>query len=171
MGGQIVAEITERQMAWHIAHSFGIRQNICVPNLSWGMGFWEIDLAVLTKSGYLWEVEIKCSIADLKADKLKTKWRNPHFMEKFEAMISRYYIAVPKYLAEKVKMDDLQPCAGLLSVDPDAQASCLIVQQIRPTSKKNGRKLTDAERLQLARLGTMRYWSECERQFKSKIVV
>lgn len=42
------------------------RRNTVVPNAYWGLGLtWEADLLVISKAGYLTEVEIKVSKADL----------------------------------------------------------------------------------------------------------
>ena len=47
----------------------GIRSNIIVPNVSWGMGIeYEADLIVLSKQGYATEYEIKRSYSDFVAD-------------------------------------------------------------------------------------------------------
>ena len=54
-----------------LLHDSGIwnkRQDIMIPNLSWGLLNHEADFVAITKSGYLTEVEIKRSFADLKAD-------------------------------------------------------------------------------------------------------
>jgi hypothetical protein len=55
-----------------VARMFGIRQNIIVPNISWGMGLHECDLLIIRKSGYAVEVEIKVSRWDLRKDLKKT---------------------------------------------------------------------------------------------------
>ena len=43
---------------------FSIRNDIIIPNLSWGLLNHEADLAILNKT----EIEIKRSLADLRAD-------------------------------------------------------------------------------------------------------
>ena len=45
-----------------------IRTDIVIPNLSWGLLNHEADLAIINKSGYLTEIEIKRSYQDLKKD-------------------------------------------------------------------------------------------------------
>ena len=53
-----------------IAKHFNTRVNLIVPNIYWGLGFdYELDLIIVTQSHYAWEVEIKTSISDLKAEK------------------------------------------------------------------------------------------------------
>ena len=44
-----------------LARYFGFRENIIVPNISWGAGFDEVDLMVIKKTGYVIGVEIKIS--------------------------------------------------------------------------------------------------------------
>lgn len=44
------------------------RSDIMIPNLSWGLLQYEADFVVVSKSGYLTEVEIKRSYSDFLAD-------------------------------------------------------------------------------------------------------
>ena len=60
--------INEILLSLHDYHAFNKRQDIFVPNLSWGLLNHEADLAIINKSGYLTEVEIKRSFADFMAD-------------------------------------------------------------------------------------------------------
>jgi hypothetical protein len=50
----------------------------------------EIDLAVVTRAGYLWEFEIKCSLADLLRQRDKTGLMASH------AAVSRFWFVVPE---------------------------------------------------------------------------
>lgn len=60
-----------------VASHFNWRQNIIVPNVSWGLfgDGREIDLAIVRPSGWLVEVEIKITASDIKADLRKRHWR------------------------------------------------------------------------------------------------
>ena len=60
--------VDEIQLALYNSGIWNKRQDIFVPNLSWGLLNHEADLVILTKSGYLTEVEIKRSWEDFKAD-------------------------------------------------------------------------------------------------------
>lgn len=52
-----------------IAQVFGIRNNIIVPNVSWGFfATHEADLVIINKTGYMTEVEIKRSWQDFLND-------------------------------------------------------------------------------------------------------
>ena len=121
---------------------FNHRINIIVPNISWGMNLHECDLLVLTKSGYAYEIEIKTSKADLKADKKK---KHKHISKR----IKKLYFALPYYLLPDC--ESLIPeNAGIISVK-DFRAVI-----IRDAQDKSDYKFSEKERLNLARLGTMR---------------
>ena len=51
-----------------IRREVSLRNEIAIPNLSWGMLEYEADLVVINKTGYMREYEIKRSFQDLKAD-------------------------------------------------------------------------------------------------------
>ena len=56
------------ELVLHNSGFWNKRSDIMIPNLSWGLLNHEADFVVITKSGYLTEVEIKRSFSDLKAD-------------------------------------------------------------------------------------------------------
>ena len=130
-----------------IANYFGIREHLIVPNVSWGLGIHEVDLLVITNSGFAWEIEIKTSIADLKADMKKT---HNHFSD----IIRRLYFAIPVDLKTKA-IDFIPQRAGLLIVDNDGYVS-----SIKPIQEnRTARKLTQVEIEHLGRLASMRIWT------------
>jgi hypothetical protein len=142
---------------------FNPRVNLIVPNVSWGLNLHECDLLVVTKSGYAYEVEIKISRADLKADMRK---RHGHHSK----LIRRLYFSIPRTLLHCIEFVPAR--AGIISVgDPevwlskndDDYFSCNIEREaeILPGAPP----LSESERFQVARLGTMRIWS-----LKKKIV-
>ena len=149
----------EIAVAQHIGH----RQHLIVPNVWWGLGFQhELDLAVLTKSGRLWEVEIKVSKSDLKADKKKyCAHMDP------QNRISRLYFAVPEKLENCI--DLIPKTAGFLVVlerqykavyQNDKSGTRIHVEERRkPKIIKSARKLSDAEIQKLYHLGAMRIWN------------
>ncbi len=66
-GGDMSVKILDIECA--LATYFDPRRNLIVPNVWWGMGLnHECDLMVMTRSGYVYEVEIKTSKADLVRD-------------------------------------------------------------------------------------------------------
>lgn len=66
-----------------------------IPNLSWGLLDYEADFVVLSKSGYLTEVEIKRSWEDFKADFNK---KHKHDADQ----VYYFYYCVPEKIYDKV---------------------------------------------------------------------
>jgi hypothetical protein len=124
---------------------FGVRKNIIVPNVSWGMFRYELDMVILTPAGVAYEVEIKTSKADLKADLLK-----PH--KHFNMRIQKLYFALPYYLLPDCEYL-IPENAGIINIRYDYFAHIT-----RQAKKNNDYKFTDAEKMQLMRLGCMRMW-------------
>lgn len=83
--GQLDVRLAQHALARH----FNYFSQTVVPNVYCAGG--EMDLAVVTRAGYLVEVEIKASLADWNADRAKSKWQMPKEREK----VSRFYYAVP----------------------------------------------------------------------------
>lgn len=128
------------------------RDKIIVPNVSWGMvldhrPLHECDLLVLTKSGYLWEIEIKVSKSDLIRDKEKShRHRHNH------PAIRRLYFAIPHNLAEH--SGHIPPRAGIVAVYNDNR--CLVVRKPKECSNY---RVSESDKIQLMRLGLMRVWA------------
>jgi hypothetical protein len=136
-----------------VSKYFDYRKNLIVPNVSWGLGLHECDLLILSKSGYLTEVEIKISKYDLKAD---LKKRHKHRTHKVKYL----FFAVPHYLEEeglRYKPEN----AGLIIVAKSRVRPGEYVVSIKKEARANSYPycVSERERLQMARLGTMRIWS------------
>ncbi len=130
-----------------VARFFDPRRNTIVPNVWWGMGLnHECDLFVLTKTGFAYEVEIKTSRADLKADLFK---RHGHD----SVQIRKLYFAIPEKL--EFCIDLIPEKAGVLVVYPGGA----VKKYREATLNKLAHPLTEARQLKLAQLGTMRIWS------------
>ena len=149
-----------------LASYYDIRKNLVVPNVSWGFMWYEADLVVITKAGYMTEIEIKRSWTDFLADFKKRDYHS-------DARISRFYYAVPECM--------LQPCRDyienwlaercLLSPSTYKRPGFIVyrtwdeplyrrVQVIcDPISKEKTPPLSEKDILKIARLGTLRYWS------------
>lgn len=130
---------------------FGVRKNIIVPNVSWGMLPYEADLVVLTKSNYATEIEIKISKADLKKDKEKNHTHNSNYFKYL-------YFAVPEELKD-FALTEIPEKAGLISVHNNTYhnfryITCDVVRQ--PKLNKSHTQWSAADRYKLAELGTMR---------------
>jgi hypothetical protein len=131
-----------------VADYFSFRVNLIVPNVSWGLWIHECDLLIVTPAGYCYEVEIKTSRSDLKADLKKQHGHN-------SKRIKRLYFAIPDYLSNSI---DLIPArAGILLVSAfDGREHVKCIRD--PQQNNEVRKLSDEERFQVGRLGTMRIW-------------
>lgn len=146
-----------RDVMWLLAKRgsspfFARRQLAVVPNVSWSMLPWEADLLVLSRAGYLTEVEIKISLSDWKADFTKNKHRADIGWRESQ-MIKQFYYAAPKALAARHAELSLPDGAGVVSVD-DSGISVLK----RAESRAGHRKLTDAEQSRLLRLAAIKAW-------------
>ncbi len=128
-----------------VARHYNPRVNIIVPNISWGLGLHECDLLVVTKAGIAYEIEIKTSKSDVKADRRK---RHKHQSWK----IQKLYFALPHYLIEECE-EYIPERAGIISV---LENHCVI--KIREAKKQNDYKFSDKEKVSLVRLGAMRIW-------------
>lgn len=132
-----------------VAKYFGHRQHLIVPNISWGLGFsHELDVLVMTRAGYVTEIEIKTTKADLKRDLLK---RHQHQSPK----IRQHFIAVPKALTATA-LEFFKPPWGILSVCEDSR----YVERVRDSTKnKSARPLSVSEINHLYELASMRVWT------------
>lgn len=84
------------------------------------IGNWECDIVELTKSGYLYEYEVKISRADFKSDaKKETKFYSKANHKKYEVLqsgqrVNYFYYVVPSHL---ISVDEVPEFAGLIYVD------------------------------------------------------
>lgn len=131
------------------------RQNTIVPNVSWGLFIHECDLLILTKSGYLWEVEIKVDKYDLIKDKEK---RHKHCNDK----LRRLYFAIPDYLEDEISY--IPERAGIILVNTknyrhfkqgmSYKHNCYLLRY--PKENTTAKKVGSEEILKIAQLGAMR---------------
>ncbi len=137
---------TAKEIELAVAEYFDPRRCVIVPNVWWGMGLYhECDLFVLTQSGYCYEVEIKISRSDLKAD---LKKRNGHRSEK----IRKLYFALPARMQADIEF--IPEHAGVLMVGTSGA-----VQKVREAKIGHAVPLDTKARMKLAHLGTMRIWT------------
>jgi len=87
------------------------RRDLC-PNVQEGS---EMDMALLTKAGLLWEIEIKISMADWKADLKKERRYNPGWSP------ARFYYAVPAALVANGIPEWAPAHAGVLRLRNELQ--------------------------------------------------
>lgn len=146
-----------------VANYYGWRQNIIVPNVSWGMpGLrYEVDMFILRPSGYAVEVEIKISLSDIKADLKKAHQHDSNYFREL-------YFAMPQELIEKA-IEFIPERAGIfypktekvvygkmndLHTVVEARAEIFRKAEIN----KSAEKLSDNNIEILTKLGCMRIW-------------
>lgn len=147
------------EIEFWLAKEFNYRQNIVVPNVSWGMGLHECDLLVLRASGFAVEVEIKRSLSDLKAD---SKKNHIHASVK----VRELWFAIPVEVYDK-GAEFVPERAGILTFERrdfrfsggKTKEGLLIRRRREAKINAAARKFTDKERQQLLRLAHMRIWA------------
>lgn len=147
------------EIEYAVAKLYNYRKNLIVPNLSYGLdGMHECDLFIIKPSDYAVEVEIKISIADLKAD-----FKKEHKHIDTYHRIHEFYYALPFDLYEKAK-DLIPETAGIIVCKRYGKK--VTARLVRNAKRiKGARKLTLEEKYKVARLGTMRIWG-----IKNKII-
>lgn len=138
-------DISTEEIESAISNHFGIRTNLIVPNVSWGLGVHECDLLICSKAGYCTEVEIKRSASDLKKD--ASKGHN-HKSKKIKYL----YFSIPSYLSKYVEYIPLN--AGIFIITSKHKVYCIA----KPIQNKDCRPLTLQEQYEMARLGALRIW-------------
>lgn len=133
-----------------VAEYFGAKginnRNIIIPNFR---GFWndyEMDMLIVTPAKYCYEVEIKTSLSDLKAD-----FQKRHFHDSDK--VKYFYYAVPKDLMSADLLCYLPLRSGLFVIDANKARL-----KLKPGCLNNS-TLTDAEYLHLGRILTHRLWN------------
>ena len=130
-----------------VGNFFRPRQNIVVPNVSWGLFVHECDLFVLTRNGYGIEVEIKVSRADLIKDKDKSHGHN-------NIKIKKLFFAIPEKLNTPEIIVHVPARAGIIVVDK--RGHCKIIKVA--ITRADAIKMDDSKRTALLRLAYLRYW-------------
>lgn len=154
--------IDEIQIALRNSGIWNKRQDIFIPNLSWGLLQYEADLVIITKSGYLTEVEIKRSWEDFKADFKKGHEHN-------DPRVYNFYYCVPESIVARVAEFLLgkygSNCPAMLCFEESGSISHYFGVG---RAHRGGRKLFIEEQLIAARLGCMRVWNLKEKLLKQK---
>ena len=147
--------VRDIQLALYNSSQWNKRNYLFVPNVSWGLFDYELDLAIMSKDGYVTEIEIKRSWEDFLAD---FKKKHTHNDEK----VYYFYYCVPLSLASKVcdyieqhfENDGEKPAVFYYTEDGFIGRTNTGIAY-RPGKH---RKLFLEERYQLARLGVFRFW-------------
>lgn len=134
-----------------LAHRFNWMANRIIPECTIDGGI--ADLLVISKAGYLTEIEIKVSFSDWHADPKKDKWR--HAREN----VCRFFYAVPEELAGRIP-GGLPEGSGILVCRAAKTRGGLQIEQARPAVRRKTRKLTRLEILELSDCMYYRWWRE-----------
>jgi hypothetical protein len=152
-----------------IAEYFNYRRNLIVPNFE-AMRFHECDLLIITPNNYAYEIEIKISLSDLKADIKKWHKHNDN-----ENRIKKLYFAIPDYLLRyaydvkteinlsdfKYKENDIKyipEYAGIIIVKKLENDNCYYCERIREAKNRSKYRFNTEEKFEIARFGTMKIW-------------
>lgn len=123
------------------------RLHWCFPNVHF-CGC-EMDMAIVTRARLLWEVEVKLTASDWRADEHKAKWKRPAQ----RARVSRMYYAVLPEMAQAIP--PFVPAeTGILVFDRTH------MHELRPARLTRAPKVTDAQLLHLFESTYWRFWRE-----------
>lgn len=139
--------IEEIEVMLATSKEFDFRRNLFVTNVDWGLLNHEADVIVMSKNGYLTEIEIKRSKADLRADFKKNHKHN-------DILIKNLYFCIPTSLKDEclelIKTHNYK-VFGLILYDDNKRFKIHHIGD-----RNNFRRLTNDERYRLARLGCIR---------------
>ena len=162
-----MVKITTPEMECALSNWFDYRVNLIVPCVYWGHGcfYHECDLLIVSKAGYVTEVEIKISRGDLQADAKKLHGHHGG------SAIKYLYFAVPERL-EAAALQFVPERAGIILVSPKDNVPgeypysprCKRIRQ--PIVNKHAQKMPDRERYKVARLGALRLWGLKRKRIK-----
>lgn len=132
-----------------VAKTFGIRKNVVVPRVSWGLGVHECDILVLSSSNYASEIEIKISVGDLRKDAKKP---HAHVSDRIKYL----YFAIPETMEKHI--DLIPERAGVLIIkEYKGKYYSSLKRNPQPNSK--AKALTVNDRTKLMYLAYLRYWN------------
>lgn len=121
---------------------------------------WEMDVCVVTDAGYIWEIEVKTSIEDWRADQFKDKWKHPDI-----AKVSRLYYAVPWTLIDKIPAF-VGDHIGIIALHVNNNGKGLVARLHREAKSKRGYTLPPAKMIQLYRTTYFKYWGQIAPQLE-----
>lgn len=145
-----------------VCNYFGLRRNLIVPNVWWGMNFkHELDMLVISRAGYASEVEIKTTKGDLKKDLAKKHGHADH-------RIKSLWFAIPESL---IHCTDLVPehagimICGMKKIGDNRPMVPKVIKVLRRPKSKSQYEWNALEQLKLAQLGCLRVWN-----LKAKVI-
>lgn len=139
---------TTQEVETAIVRHFDFVKNVIVPNLSYGMFPYELDLCVLNKSMYASEVEIKISRSDLKNDLKKYHKHDLNYN-----LIKNLWFAIPRKIFSSIEF--IPERAGVFIVEQNGR----VVVHRKPIANRSAKRWNYEQAYKLARLGNMRHWN------------
>lgn len=134
--------MNEKDVIKILSKRFNTFQYRLIPNTK--LFGWEMDLALVTKTGYLWEFEIKTDFNDLINDSKKDKWIKPYYTNKFNKYVKKFYYVIPQELYSKFNGGMIHPFIqktfGLITIDNRTNYVTSKVR-LKATVNKNVNKL------------------------------
>lgn len=126
------SEIQHAIVGWKHACLWNPQQVVASFN-STGIVGWEADILVIHKSGWVWEIEVKISVADFRKEfkekvekhealqsglvKQRYTWANGGYKSNpVHSLIKKFFFAMPVEIYEKVK-DEIPAYAGVILLD------------------------------------------------------
>ena len=135
-------KLMQQALLWH----FDYRVNRCFVNVH--LMAWESDMLVVSKAGYMTEVEVKTSWSDWKADAAKDKWGKLD-LDRYWNLVKRFTYAVPGELYEKHGIpDNLRPEHGVLVLTPRKYGKVPYVKVVREAVVNPKAKALPPDKLQ-----------------------
>lgn len=161
--------VQQIQLGLRNSDLFNQRSDIIVPNLSWSILPYEADLIGISRSGQVTEVEIKRSLADLRAD-----YKKDHRHD--ASCVTYFYYCVPEKLVEKAKTVILEneqkrsvvpitekDCPALLYYNENGQ----IFHTDFGKAKRFGfHQSSSDDRENAGRMASLRYWDLLEKTIR-----
>lgn len=128
----------------------------------WNIGGGRADLIVVSRVGYVTEIEIKVTRGDWESDREKEKWNPARTGDLYRGIvygtrkdISKFFYAVPEELADRIPIW-VPLGVGIVAVDRGKWGD--EVRVVRKAVRSPARKLTDGEWNRLRDACYMRFW-------------
>ena len=133
------------------------------------LGSFEMDLAVISRAGYLSEYEIKVSLQDWKNDEKKAKWKS-----RYRKYVPYLWYCIPLALYEKLdKVSHMKEEYGILTFEPvyqEGRGYWLSIQTQRQAKQLPRTEKLDKQQLdKIIRKGYPRYIAAVEEDAKANI--
>jgi len=104
-------EYTEKSIQRMIRSRYANSSKYIIENLYFFSRDWESDMFIVKTNGYIYEVEIKISVSDFKADLNKTNKHTTLKLGQFKP--NKFFYCIPESLVDKVDVPDY---AGLIII-------------------------------------------------------